>query len=76
MINYYVRPDGAHVKVDTETKTVVNVLNIPTQKTISQIVNEEYYNNMLPQFSTTYTPTDETTYTAAFEAAKTAIVGM
>lgn len=76
MINYYVRPDGAHVKVDTETKMVVNVLNIPTQKTISQIVNEEYYNTMLPQFSTTYTPTNEATYTAAFEAARTAIVGM
>lgn len=76
MINYYVRPDGAHVKVDTETKMVVNVLNIPTQKTISHIVNEEYYNNMLPQFSTTYTPTDEATYIAAFESARAAIVGM
>ncbi len=76
MINYYTRPDGAHVKVNTETKTVVNVLNIPTQKTISQIDNEEYYNNMLPQFSSTYTPIDEATYVAAFEAARTAIVGM
>jgi hypothetical protein len=76
MINYYTRPDGAHIKVDTETKTIVNVLNIPTQKTISQISNEDYYNHIGQQISDTYTPIDEATYIAAFEAARTSIVGM
>lgn len=75
MINYYLRPDNAHVKVDTETKTVVNVLNIPVQKAISQITNEIYYNNMLAEF-VKYTPIDEPTYLAAFEAARAAITGM
>lgn len=75
MINYYIRPDQAHVKVDTETKTVVNVLNIPIQKTISQISSEEYYIKMTPEFEK-YTPCDEQTYLAAFEAARAAITGM
>ena len=75
MINYYIRPDQAHVKVDTETKTVVNVLNIPIQKTISQISSEEYYTRMTPEFEK-YTQCDEQTYLAAFEAARAAITGM
>ena len=75
MINYYVRPDGAHVKVDTETKVITNVLNIAVQKTISEISNPEYYDRMAPEFAN-WTASDEAAYTAAFNAVKAAIPGL
>jgi len=44
MINYYIRPGGAIVKIDDSSKVIDLVLNIPTQKTLSQIDNIDYYN--------------------------------
>lgn len=75
MINYYVRPDGAHVKVDTETKVITNVLDIPVQKTISQITSVEYYDRIAPELES-WTVSDETAYSAAFAAVKAAIPGL
>lgn len=75
MINYYIRPDGAHVKVETELKQVTLALNISVQKTISYITNPEYYDRILPEFEK-YTVSDEASFTAAFDAVKAAIPGV
>lgn len=64
MINYFIRPGGAYVKIDTDTQVVSLVLNIPTQKTLSAIMdNTEYYNNTVSA-SATWTVTDQVTYDA------------
>ncbi len=75
MTSYYVRPDGAYVKADSETKTIVNLLDIPLQKTISQITNPEYYDRMASEFPN-WTVSDEAAYTAAFNTVKAAIPGL
>lgn len=75
MINYYTRADGAHVKVDNDTKQVTLALNIPVQKTISHITNPEYYDRLVPELSN-YTVSDETAYTTAFNAVKAGIPGL
>lgn len=74
-MNYYTRPDGAHVKVDIELKQVTLALNIPVQKTISYITNPEYYDRMISEFEK-YTVSDEASFTAAFDAVKAAIPGI
>lgn len=62
MINYFIRPGGAYVKINTDTQIVSLILNVPTQKTLSAIVdNAEYYNNTVSA-SATWTITDQATY--------------
>jgi hypothetical protein len=47
MINYYVRPDTAIVKINGNDQTVINVVNNNNQKIISYITgNLEYYNKI------------------------------
>lgn len=75
MINYYIRPDGAYVKVDTENKIITNVLDVPVQKTISQITNPEYYDRMALEFGK-FVVSDEAAYTAAFDSVKASIPGL
>ena len=46
MINYFIRPGGAYIKIDTDTEIVSLVLNADTQKTLSVIANNpDYYNS-------------------------------
>lgn len=53
MINYYSRPGGAYVKIDTDTEVVSLALNIPTQKTLSVISNHpDYYNSTVSSSAT------------------------
>lgn len=53
MINYYSRPGGAYVKIDTDTEVVSLVLNISTQKTLSSIFNNpDYYNSTVSSSAT------------------------
>jgi len=74
MINYYVRPDGAHVKVNTETKEVTLALSIPVQKTLSYINNPEYYDRMVLDLDK-WPVSDEAAFTAAFNAIKVVLLG-
>ena len=47
MINYYVRPDGAIIKINGNDQTVINVVNNNNQKIISFITgNPDYYNKI------------------------------
>jgi hypothetical protein len=61
MINYYLRPDKCLVKIDDSTKEIINVLNIPIQKTISKINNDSYYDSIISQV-TSWQVSDENTY--------------
>ena len=47
MINYYIRPDGAIIKINGNDQTVINVVNNNNQKIISFITgNPDYYNKI------------------------------
>ena len=61
MINYYLRPEGAHIKVDHDTKKMDLVLNLPAQKTISMVDSLDYYNNIINAVSG-WTVSDQSTY--------------
>ena len=61
MISYYLRQSVVFVKIDHNTKEVINILNLPEQKTISKLNSEEYYNNIVAQVPT-WTESDETTF--------------
>lgn len=69
MINYYVRPGGAILKIDDSTKIIDLVLNSPTQKTLSQVDNIDYYNQTVELISG-WTVSDQVTY----ETNKTAVI--
>ena len=62
MINYFTRPGGAFIKIDTDTEIVNLVLNMPTQKTLSVISNNpDYYNNAISS-SADWPVSDQTTF--------------
>ena len=47
MINYYLRPDGAMIKIDGNNQTVTNIVNTNNQKTVSYLTgNADYYNRI------------------------------
>lgn len=46
MITYRLRPDATQVKLDSELKTVTNVVNKVDQKILGHMINEEYYNRV------------------------------
>lgn len=43
MITYKQRPDTIPVRIDSEAKTVTNVVNKADQKILGYMTNEEYY---------------------------------
>ena len=43
MIIYKLRPDLIPVRIDTDAKTVTNVVNKPDQKILGFMTNEDYY---------------------------------
>jgi hypothetical protein len=43
MIIYKLRPDSIPVRIDTDAKTITNVVNKPTEKILGFMTNEEYY---------------------------------
>ena len=61
MSNYFIRPGGAYIKIDSTTQIVDLVLNVDTQKTISSINDTTYYNNTVSA-SIDWTVTDQTTF--------------
>jgi hypothetical protein len=47
MINYYLRPDGAIIKINGNDQTVINVINEDNRKIISYFTNNlDYYTRM------------------------------
>jgi hypothetical protein len=44
MITYRLRPDGTQVKLDSEAKIIINVVNKDDQKIIGHMINPNYYN--------------------------------
>jgi NADH:ubiquinone oxidoreductase subunit D len=61
MKNYYIRPGGAYVRIDNDTKEIINILNHETQKTISKLDNLDYYNSIMIQIQS-WEISDETTF--------------
>ena len=44
MINYYIRPDGAIIKINGNDQTLINVINENNRKVINYIAdNPDYY---------------------------------
>jgi hypothetical protein len=62
MINYFIRPGGAYVKIDTDTEIVSLVLNVDTQKTLSVIANNSDYYNSTVSASASWPTSDQTVY--------------
>lgn len=53
MQNYYLRPGGTYIEINTDTESVSLALNIPTQKTLSVISNNpDYYNSAVSASAT------------------------
>lgn len=69
MIKYYLRPDGAHLRIDEANKVATNVLNIGNHKFIGQITNPDYVNGMIGM-ADKFTSIDEATFIAALQEAK------
>ena len=46
MITYRLRPDSVQVKLDSDTKTIINISNKDDQKILGRMANEEYYNRI------------------------------
>jgi len=70
MTNYYLRPGGAYIKINTDTEVVSLVLNINTQKTLSTIFNNpEYYNSTVSASAAWETVSQE-----IYEANKTEVL--
>ena len=77
MINYYLRPDQAIIKIDEENKIAINVLIIGTHKFIGYTTNVEYVNNMINMASSgSLVPSDETAFNVALAEAKSFISGI
>jgi hypothetical protein len=62
MTNYYLRPGGAYIKINTDTEVVSLILNIGTQKTLSTIFNNPEYYNTAVSSSATWETTSQETY--------------
>ena len=77
MINYYLRPDQAIIRIDEENKVATNVLTIGEHKFIGHITNADYVNNMISMAgSGSLAPSDETAFNAALAEAKSFISGI
>jgi len=62
MINYFIRPGGAYIKIDTTTQVISIVINRATQKILSSISNNiEYYLSVIDA-SAGWQSIDQTTY--------------
>jgi hypothetical protein len=61
MQNYFIRPGGAYIKIDSETKLIDLILNTETQKTVSNMNDINYYNTTVSA-SVEWPTTDQTTF--------------
>ena len=65
MINYFIRPGGVYVKINTSTQDVDLVLDMSAQKTFSVITNNLDYYNSAVSASASWTTSDQTAYDLA-----------
>ena len=72
MINYYLRPGNVYVKINLQTKEIVNVLNTNVQKTISKLNDDAYYNNVTLQVEN-WQVSDEITFITNYNEVKNII---
>ena len=61
MQNYFIRPGGAYIKIDSETKLIDLILNAETQKTVSNMNDINYYNTIVSA-SVEWPTTDQTIF--------------
>jgi hypothetical protein len=69
MITYKQRPDSITVRIDTDAKTVTNVVNKPTEKILGFMTNEDYYTRFAADAEAWPSITEE-----EFNTAKAAVV--
>ena len=69
MISYYLRTGNVYVKINSETKEIINLVNTPIQKTISKLSDETYYNNVILQLEN-WVVSDENTFTTNYNEVK------
>jgi len=69
MITYKLRPDNIPVRIDSEAKTITNVVNKPDQKILGYMSNEVYYTNFIA-IAEAWADTTE----AEFNAAKAEVI--
>lgn len=69
MITYKLRPDTIPVRIDSEAKTITNVVNKPDQKILGYMSNEVYYANFIVNAATWPDITE-----AEFNAAKVEVL--
>ncbi len=75
MIAHYLRPDGAHMKVDDTALVVINVLDRDDAKFIGRFSKPDYVNAILADVAR-FTPIDEATFVAKFNSVKQYINGL
>ena len=64
MITYSLRPDGTQVKLDSEVKTITNVVNKGDQKILGHMINPNYY-NMVSADAVNWPESNETDFNAS-----------
>lgn len=71
MIIYKLRPDTIPVRIDTEAKTITNVVNKPTEKILGFMTNEDYYTKFTADAESWPIITEE-----EFNTAKTEVIAL
>lgn len=69
MITYKQRPDSVPVKIDSEAKTITNVVNKPNEKILGFMTNPSYFTNFVVDSETWPSITEE-----EFNTAKAAVI--
>jgi hypothetical protein len=67
MITYKLRPDTIPVRIDTDAKTITNVVNKPTEKILGFMTNEDYYTRFVASAENWPSITEEEFNTAKAE---------
>jgi hypothetical protein len=72
MIKYYLRPDQAYFKIDSENKIIINILIASDNKLIGHITNVDYVDSMINTINNrdTFISIDEETFNNALAEAK------
>ena len=69
MITYKLRPDTIPVRIDSDAKTVTNVVNKPTEKILGFMTNVDYYTRFAADAESWPSITEE-----EFNTAKSAVL--
>jgi len=75
MINYYLRPDKAHIRIDDENKVATNVLTLGDHKFIGHITNPDYVESMIAMIDK-LTPINQATFDAELQEAKNILINL